>query len=456
MRVVLMSGGSGKRLWPMSNDSRSKQFLKVLHDAEGHRISMLQRVWSQIRAAGLVHCTYVCAPKSQYGMVENQIGPVPFIEEPFRRDTFPAVTLAALHLADVEGCKDDEVMVVLPVDPYVDGRFFEQIKNIDQVLHRSGANLLLIGVHPTEPSSKFGYIRVEARDSEAAWLPVRSFIEKPTSADAARYIAQGALWNCGVFCFSIGFLKSQLAKMSYPTTHGDWRAHYSQLPKRSFDYEVVENATDIAVVPYPHAWQDIGTWGALTEKIEDKFVGIGRNVECENTHVINELGIPLIAMGLRDTVIVATPDGILAANKHSSSEIKTVIAEYTQRPMFGERRWGSYRVMDYQKIADGTEVLTRSIELQAGKNISYHKHERRSEVWIIVEGSGELAMDSKFLEVSSGDVIRIYPGQWHAIRAGDNLTFIEIQRGSELVDEDVIRRYLTWDEVVEHCTVVAG
>ncbi|GMA61155.1 sugar phosphate nucleotidyltransferase [Alicyclobacillus fastidiosus] len=459
MRVVLLSGGSGKRLWPMSNEARSKQFLKVLHDRNGNRVSMLQRIWGQLGDVGLQVGTYLCASKAQRDTIENQIGPVPFIEEPMRRDTFPAIALSILYLADVEGCTDEEVVAVLPVDHDVDEQYFRFIQQLDVRLDESGTDLLLMGVTPSAPVSKFGYIRIgEAYTPQGSMYRVHSFTEKPTKEVAESLIENGALWNCGVFCFRIGFLKRALAELGYPESYQELVTLYPLLPKRSFDYEVVEQTSNVAVATFAGKWSDMGTWGTLSEKIREEFVGLGTSVDCDNTHVINEFGIPVVTMGLKDAVIVATPDGILAADKEHASEIKNVIDDYATRPMFEERRWGTYRVLDYQKLSDGTEVLSKHVELHAGKNISYQKHSKRSEVWTVVQGRGEVVLDSRVIQVESGDVIHIHPEQWHAIRSvgAEKLVFIEVQFGSELSEEDIARRYVDWEHILHHLSILVG
>lgn len=458
MKLVLLSGGSGKRLWPMSNDSRSKQFLKVLQDEQGRSISMLQRVWAQLGRVGLSEDAFICASKAQREMIEAQVGSACFIEEPARRDTFPAIALAVTYLSDVAGVDDEEAVAVCPIDHYVDDEYFRQISRLPESLRSSQAELALMGVRPTEPTNKFGYIRLQQEDLRDESRELRfadSFVEKPAEEFARVLIGEGALWNCGVFCFRLGYVKSILQARGLPTTYEELVARFAQLPKRSFDYEVVERVKSIVVQPYAGMWKDLGTWEALSEELTASFVGRGMAVECTDTHVINELGIPVVTLGLQNVVVVATPDGILVTEKGHSSAVKDVIADYSSRPMFEEGHWGSYRVLDYQKLEDGTEVLTKFIELYPGRNISYQKHLKRSEVWTFIEGSGEAALGTRITTVSAGDVIRVHPEQWHAIRAHEKLTFIEVQRGSELIEEDIVRRYLTWEEVAAHCSVAS-
>lgn len=452
MKLILLSGGSGKRLWPMSNDSRSKQFLRVLKGDDDTPVSMLQRVWNQLAQVGLQEDAHVCAAKAQRDMILAQVGDVPFIEEPARRDTFPAIAYACTYLADVKGCADDEVVVVIPVDHLVEDEYFIRIAGLQQVLEQSGADLALLGVQPTNPTSTFGYIRVATEQSTGDWLKVDGFVEKPDGGRAEKLISEGALWNCGVFCFRIGYVKRVLRQLNFPTSFLELQAEFETLPKISFDYEVVEKAKSIVACSYRGTWKDLGTWGTLSEEMVDAFAGIGESVQSPNTHVINELGIPVVTLGIDNAMVVATPDGILVADKHASAGLKDVVGKYAARPMYEERRWGQYKVLDYQKLSDGNEVLTKYIELLPGHNISYQKHFKRSEVWTIIEGTGEMALDNRIFPVSVGDVIRIYAEQWHAIRAKSTLKFIEVQRGSELIEEDIVRRYMNWQEVQTHCS----
>lgn len=159
LNLVLLSGGSGKRLWPLSNDARSKQFLKVLEDKNESLESMVQRVWNQLKNVGLAESSVIATSKSQVDMIHSQLSnEADLIVEPMRRDTFPAIALAASYIYSVKKASLDEVVAILPVDPYVDDAFFNRVKELERVVQESEAQLALIGVTPTYPSSKYGYI----------------------------------------------------------------------------------------------------------------------------------------------------------------------------------------------------------------------------------------------------------------------------------------------------------
>ncbi|KYD29141.1 sugar phosphate nucleotidyltransferase [Geobacillus sp. FSL W8-0032] len=452
MEIILLSGGSGKRLWPLSNDARSKQFLKVLENQNGQLQSMVQRVWRQLGNVGLADSAVIATSKSQVDMIQSQLGQsVPIIIEPMRRDTFPAIALASAYLYSVEGIDVNEVVAVLPVDPYVEDRFFDRVKDLEETVLVSGADLALIGVEPTYPSAKYGYIVPTSQSSDGDYLRVSHFTEKPTEDKAAELIKQGALWNCGVFAFKLDYLISLLQEKGFPVQYDELVKQYDRLPKISFDYEVVEKTEHIVVLPYDGYWKDLGTWNTLTEEMATNQIGKGVVVESENTHLVNELDIPVAVLGVSNAIVAVSPDGVLVADKGKSPKIKELVNDFNQRPMYEERRWGWYRVLDYTRFEDGREVLTKRIGIAAGKNLSYQMHCYRSEVWTIIRGEGEFVLNGEIRPVKPGDVLEIPVGAKHGIKAMTDLELIEVQTGTPLIEEDIIRVYMSWDEVEQFC-----
>ncbi|WP_337103068.1 sugar phosphate nucleotidyltransferase [Paenibacillus sp. YIM B09110] len=456
MKIVLLSGGSGKRLWPLSNDSRSKQFLKVLRNSEGQFESMVQRVWGQIASAGLREHALIATSRPQVEMIYNQLGSeIDVIVEPERRDTYPAIALAATYLYSVEGVSLNETVVVMPVDPYVEESFFHKAKELQQVLNESGADLALMGVKPTYPSEKYGYIVPQSGTAhDAPYMNVQSFREKPRQEEAAAMIEQAALWNCGVFAFKLDFIINILLAHGLPIQYDEMVKQYDKLPKNSFDYEVVERANLIVALPYDGDWKDLGTWNTLTEEIATPLIGKGIITEGSfNTHIINELDIPITLLNLPNVVVAASPDGILVSDKASSPMIKEVMKHSEQRPMYEERRWGRYRVLDYLKYPDGNEVLTKRICISPGQNLSYQYHLLRNEVWTVVSGNGVMILNDKRFPVKAGDVLVISKQSKHSLRAETEMDIIEVQSGSELIEEDIVRLAFDWNEIMQLCTV---
>ncbi|WP_163182670.1 sugar phosphate nucleotidyltransferase [Neobacillus sedimentimangrovi] len=452
MKLVLLSGGSGKRLWPLSNDTRSKQFLRVLEGHENEKQSMVQRVWGQLKTVGLADSSVIATSKLQRDMIQRQIGmDVPLIIEPERRDTFPAIALAASFLFSVQSVSVDEVVVVLPVDPYVEESFFEKVKELENVLIESKAELALVGVKPTYPSSKYGYIVPKGIVNGENYFEVNNFTEKPSEEKAKELINMNALWNCGVFAFKLRYLIDILLEKGLPLNYEELVQQYKTLPKISFDYEVVERANHIVALPYNGCWKDLGTWNTLTEEMATSQIGKGiLSDDTQNTHLINELDIPVTVLGVKDIIVAASPDGILVADKSSSPKIKDLISGIDQPPMYEERIWGWSRVLDYAKYDDGNEMVTKRICIHEGKNSSYHYHNLRDEVWTIVRGEGELALDESITRVKAGDIIHLPAGKKHGIKALSELEFVEVQTGIGISDEDFTRLYFDWNEVINH------
>lgn len=447
MQLVLLSGGSGKRLWPLSNNARSKQFLPLLEKGDGTLESMVQRVVRQARAAQLADNITLATNISQLDIIINQLGErVNVVTEPERRDTFPAIALAASYLKLTECCSDDEVVVVMPCDPFTDINYFQTIGKMVQCVEQNVANLVLMGITPTYPSVKYGYIVPKEIVGANESMNVSRFTEKPSVGVAKELLKQNALWNGGVFAFRLGYMMSIVKKYIQSDNFEDIRNRYSELPKISFDYEVAEKAKSVAVVPFTGQWKDLGTWNALTDEIKLPVIGNAVMGEhCVNTHIINELQHPIYVDGVKDIIVAACPDGILVCSKEQSEHIKNAVENLTPRPMYEERRWGIYRVLDSSAYEDGNLSLTKSVTLDAGKHISYQVHRHRTEVWTFVQGTGIVIKEGNKMLVKAGDTVTIPVGQLHAIKATTPLTFIEVQLGNPLIEEDIERFEWEWD-----------
>lgn len=453
MKLVLLSGGSGKRLWPLSNDARSKQFLKVLEDDNHEMVSMVQRVWKQIEANDLSSDSYIATGKSQVEMLQSQVGEqIPLIVEPERRDTFPAIALAATYLYSVKSVSLQEVIAILPVDPYVENHFFGAVKQLEQTLKKSNADLALIGVKPTYPSSKYGYIIPEVKSNEGdKFIKVSRFQEKPSEEEAMELISQHALWNCGVFAFKLDYIISLLEAKGLPIQYDEMLKQYGKLPKISFDYEVVEKAKEIAVITYDGYWKDLGTWNTLTEEMGSHQIGRGIvSEDCVNTHLINELDIPVTVLGVSNIVVAVSPDGILVTDKSASPRIKEVV-NFDQEPMYEEHQWGWCRVLDIQNYEDGDHVITKKVCIQPGKNLSYIMSRNRQEVWTMVKGKAEFIHNGNYMIVKAGNVLHIPVKTMHGLRAINEVEFIVVQTGPAKSEEDIVEFYTTWSEIEQHC-----
>lgn len=454
MQLILLSGGSGKRLWPLSNDSRSKQFLKVLQNETSEKESMIQRVCRQLKESSLFDKSIISTSKGQVEIIKNQITEeVPIVIEPSRRDTFPAIALSTSYLLSNNIIDLEDVVTVLPVDAYVDNSFFEKVKELEETLVQSNADIALLGVTPTNPSEKFGYIVPDENVNILShYFHVNYFQEKPSKEVAEQLIAKNALWNCGIFCFKAKYLFNFLNNRGYNFEYEHLLEMYEDLPKNSFDYEVVEKTNNIIVLPYDGSWKDLGTWNSLTDEMNNSLIGKGIiSGDSVGSKVINELDIPITLVGIEDAIVAASPDGILVTNREASTNIKKYIDKFNNRPMYEERRWGWYRVLEYVKYEEGNEVLTKRIGINAGSNLSYQIHFKRTETWTILKGDGILLLEGKPSHLRTGDTITIPLGKKHALKAITDMEILEVQSGIELVEDDVHRISLEWEQIIsEH------
>lgn len=426
MNIVLLSGGSGKRLWPLSNDIRSKQFIKLFKKEDGSYESMVQRVYGQIRSVDKDAQIIIATSKSQVSAIHNQLGSdVGVCVEPCRRDTFPAIALATAYLRDVKGVSEEEAVVVCPVDPYVNEDYFQALKDLGRLAEKGNANLVLMGIEPTYPSEKYGYIIPENKECVSM---VKTFKEKPDRETAMQYIRQGALWNGGVFAYKLKYVLEKAHELIDFTDYEDLYDKYEKIHKISFDYAVAEKESNIQVLRFAGQWKDLGTWNTLTEEMSENIIGQAMyNESCDNISVINELDVPILCMGLRDVIVSASAEGILVADKEQSSYIKPFVDSMEQRVMFAEKSWGSFTVLDVED-----KSMTIKVTLNPGNKMNYHSHDNRDEVWTVISGTGKTIVDGMEEIVRPGDVVTMQAGCRHTIIAETELKLIEVQLGEEI------------------------
>ena len=242
-------------------------------------------------------------------------------------------------------------------------------------------------------------------------------------------IEAGALWNGGVFAYKLSYVLEKSRVLLGSSDYQTLFTGYADLKKISFDYAVVEAEKSIEVIPYAGTWKDLGTWNTLTEAMEEPIIGDGRmNDSCQDVHIINELGVPVLAMGLHDVVISASPEGILVSDKEQSSYIKPFVDAIDQQVMFAEKSWGSYRVLDVEE-----DSMTVKVTLNPGHKMNYHSHEKRDEVWTVLSGFGTTIVDGMEQPVKVGDVVTMAAGCKHTVIAGEQgLQLTEVQLGKEI------------------------
>lgn len=437
MNIILLSGGSGQRLWPLSNTVRSKQFIKLFRSDDGHYESMLQRVCRQIKKADSKARIVIATGKSQVSEIRNQVGDsVDICVEPERRDTMAAIALATSFLAEKTDLHDESV-IVCPVDPYVDDDYFEMLGVLDREIYGDAPGLYLMGVEPTYPSAKYGYI-IPENNSEVS--RVTEFREKPDTAAAADYIARGALWNCGVFGFRMSYILEKSQKILGSSRYEELFEKYEALPKISFDYAVAEKEKNIRVLRFKGQWKDIGTWNTFAESMAEPVIGQALLDDyCTNVNVVNELGIPVVCMGLKDAVVAVSNDGVLVTDKERSGYLKAYVEKINDSVRYAEKSWGTFTVLDVTP-----ESMTVKAVIMPGKAMSYHSHEERMEIWNVVSGEGEAVIDGVRKKITAGDSVTICRGARHSLRALTQLALIEIQQGSAISVHDKTKYEWNW------------
>ncbi|MBP8968021.1 MAG: cupin domain-containing protein [Lachnospiraceae bacterium] len=439
MNIILLSGGSGRRLWPLSNEVRSKQFIKVFKSPSGEPESMVQRVYRQIVSQIPDADITIASSKRQLSSIKNQLGETVSISpEPSRKDTFPAIVLALSYLTDVKGISPDEPVIICPVDPYVEADYFKALITLEKMVSEK-EGICLLGIDPTFPTAKYGYIIPEDKEKIST---VSYFKEKPSESDARKLIEKGALWNAGVFGVRAGYILKIAEDLIGYKGYGDLLSRYDSLEGISFDFAVLEKEKNIRVLRFSGEWKDVGTWNTMAETMDsESFGNVVFGGECVNTTAVNDLDVPVICMGLKDVIVAAGPDGILVSDKHQSSYIKPVVDKVSGDVRYSEKSWGSFKVIDSTE-----KSLTIKVTLLPGHHMYYHSHDRRDEVWTVVEGEGTSVVDGIKRDVKPGDVIDLPAGCKHTIIAKTRLELIEVQTGSDISVGDKIKYEYDFEE----------
>ncbi|WP_029192317.1 sugar phosphate nucleotidyltransferase [Paenibacillus harenae] len=460
MKIVLLSGGSGKRLWPLSNCYRAKQYLSVLEGPHGEMESMLQRVWRQLEESDLRQHTWISTCRQQAELAQRQAGSnAPIIMEPEQRDTFPAVALAAAYLYSIAGVSLSETVIIMPVDAYAESEFYSCIRSLPKLLRESKSDLLMVGTRPEYPSDQYGYILPEPeRNVDDAGMnerKVKDFKEKPYTSEAKRLVDEGALWNTGVYAFQLDYMISILMERGLSIHYEELYKQFGKLSKSGFEAEVTEAARSRSVVRYEGAWKDLGSWKSLSEEISIERKGLGEvAADCVQSQLFNELDIPITVIGLNHVIVAASPDGILVTSKDAESIVNAKLHAMNERPKYKERRWGHSRVMETSVLSSGLRMVTKRLFISAGQNISYQMHFKRKEAWTLLSGEGEALVNETCRRVTAGESIEIPERARHSLRAVTDIELIEVQIGEEVEEDDIIRLGIAWDDIISQLNLV--
>ena len=466
MYGVILAGGSGTRFWPVSREQNPKQLQEIVGPG-----TMVQNTVQRLLPLIPTEKLYLATNHQQaietlhqldcYGFFSDHL-----IAEPSSRNTALAIGLMAKLLIDKD---PDAVMGVFPADHVVTNSeaFIKALQKAEALAKRD--YLVTLGVPPTRPETGFGYIK-QGAEIEGCASQVERFVEKPDLATAKQYLEQGNyFWNCGVFIWKAstileelqqyagniysqletltGCLENSKGKPGYLELNEKGRNLFSSLPSLSIDYAVMENSSRVVLIPAEFGWNDVGAWSALDDVSEKDSEGnvISGNVlaqDCENS-IIQGQNRLIAVLGLKDTVVVDSPDALLVCAKERSQDIKKLVEALNEhahpegkQPSTVKKPWGSYTVLD-----SGSSYLLKRIEVLPGEALSLQSHQHRSEHWTVVTGSAQVVRDEETFQLKVNDSITIPQNTKHRLEnsGSDPLVIIEIQFGHPLDENDIIR-----------------
>jgi len=458
LKAVVLAGGSGSRLWPLSRQQLPKQFLKL----EGE-VSLLeatiQRLHPMIENSDV---WVVTGEKHAAGEAYADLVKYNQILEPVGRNTAPAIALAAALLMDQSG--GDPVMVVLPADHIIKRPDVFRAHLAEVVKVAESGRLVTFGIKPERPDTGFGYIEVE--DSATEVKPVKRFTEKPDLATAEGFLQQGNYyWNSGMFVWKASVILEEISrwipeidtvlKEMRSAWQGDkpWqdvvRENFARLPDISIDYGVLERSSKVSLIPCDIDWSDVGSWDAVHEISRQDAQGNVLDgdviaIDCKNT-LLRSKDRLLAAVGLEDVIVVETADAILLAKRGDSQRVREIVDKLKERGsrehiehLTVRRPWGSYKVLE----DSGSGYKMKRIEVLPGHSLSLQSHQHRSEHWVVVSGTATVTRGSETFTVSKNESTYIPIGVLHRLENKGRiaLQIVEVQVG-EYVGEDDIERY---------------
>jgi len=452
---IILAGGSGSRLWPLSRELYPKQLLnlnsdKSLLQSTFERLSSFMPKKNIISITNTKHSSNV---KMQLGEIcEGSV----VLSEPVSKNTAPAIALATKYI--MESSNSDPVILVVPSDHLIENKnkFLSTVKKGEKLAEQG--YIVTFGIEPNYPETGYGYINVSSEKLESGFK-VKEFVEKPDSKTAEKYLKAGTyFWNSGIFMFKASVMFSEIEKSApeiakiskefdFANTDEIPYINFDKMPNISIDYAVMEKSDRIALVKLESDWNDLGSWQSIydiskKDKNGNVFIGHTLDKDSKNSFVYSSSKI-VATIGLEDTVIVETEDAILACKKDRTQDVKYIYDKLKQQNDNTHlvhktvyRPWGFYTV-----IAQGKGFLTKIIHVNPGHKLSVQSHNHRSEHWVVLSGTAKVILDSEEHILQSGKSIDIPVKAVHSLQNPfeEDIEIIEVQKGDILIEEDIIR-----------------
>lgn len=452
MKIIILAGGKGTRLFPLSRSCFPKHFLRI-GQKESLLAQTIRRFLTLVRAEDIIVVTneeYAYHVKDELALCHAQTAHI--VLETVRRETAPAIALGLKYCREKLGCADDELILAAPSDHLMqaDAQFINALEHAARLAAED--YIVTLGIVPTKAEERYGYIQVG--EPLGAGYTVRSFKEKPTRAEAQSYLAAGgSYWNAGIFIFRLKTMEREIDKCCHAIgtlsqgTYEDMRARFEQMPEQSVDYAVAERSDRLAMVPLQSAWRDIGSWDAIYDLLPKDEHGNALHgdtavVDCEDTLIIGRDRL-IAGIGLKDILIVETDDVLVVTQKGESEKIKGLVRSLkaSGRKEADEnttmyRPWGRYTV-----LGEGDNYKMKKIVVLPGGRLSLQLHYHRSEHWVVVSGTAEVTIGEEIKTVRAGESVFIPKTVKHRLANPGKmmLEIIEVQNGDYLEEDDIVR-----------------